>query len=114
MRRGHICLEGYWRIDIILKESPGIKTGEWLPEKHPRHLSATVPICPQQYTRALLSQGFLVGRMSANMRCDPSQNVVIRRLWWGGLVGRLWPEDSCTSSPLAKWRQSRRLDAIAM
>jgi hypothetical protein len=39
MRRGHICLEGYWRIDIILKESPGIKTGEWLPEKQPLPIS---------------------------------------------------------------------------
>jgi hypothetical protein len=51
---------------------------------------------------------------SAVIYSGPAQIAAIRRQWWGGLVGRLWPADSYTSSPLARRKHLQSQVATAM
>jgi hypothetical protein len=79
-----------------------------------RHSSIKVHISPQRSSKALLQQSFLALQKSATIRDNPSHVAIIRRQWWGGLVGRRrWPEDSCISFPLAKRKLPWSRDATA-
>src|ERR1700722_5180785 len=90
-----------------------IKSRARLAAPRVRHLFAAGRQCPSPSEKHMLFRLLLNVKKSAGIHGGPTQIIAIRRQWWGGLVGRLWREDNCISSPLAKRRRPRSRDGTA-